>query len=157
MAWAATRWAGGALVAAVLVACSSKPSNPPAPPVSNQPAVPEATMPQLTSAADISTLDGQVVTARGVYEVENLGRYRLTTTLPDGTVLTSNQAVYLKLADGTDLRVGARPDDERAANAGKTVEIEARLVAKPEPDDPRANQMQAMPTLVDVAAVRLSE
>lgn len=111
----------------------------------------------LRSKSELEPLDGKVVTAEGLYEIEDLGKHRVSATMPDGTKVTTNQAVYLKLGDGTDLRVGARPDAERAQFAGKQVTIEARLVVKPQPDDPRAAQMSSMPTLFDVTAVRLAD
>ena len=148
--------------ALVAVACST-PSPPPAPPVTNAPAKPSAPVPpevttmDLRTKNDLAPADGKSVVAIGVYEIENLGKYRVSATMPDGTKVTTNQAVYLKLDDGTDLRVGARPDAERAEFSGKHVAIEARLVVNPQPDDPRANAMSPMPTLFDVTAVRLAE
>jgi len=141
----------GGLMLAALVACST-PSAPA--PVKNS--SPENTM-NLRSKSELEALDGQPVVAVGRYDIEDLGKHRVSATMLDGTKVTTNQAVYLQLDDGTDLRVGARPDAERAEFAGKHVAIEARLVMKPTPDDPRAAQMSPMPTLFDVTAVRLAE
>lgn len=156
----ASRLAGAAILAASLAACSSSsaPKADPGPPTPLGNVTQGTAMPFVRTAADITTHDGQPVTAVGTYEIEDLGRYRVAMTLPDGTVFKTNKAVYLKLSDGTDLRIGARSDEEREQLGNQQVEVEATVLSKPPPpDDPKANQMSPMPTLVDIKSIRAAK
>jgi len=107
----------------------------------------------ITSAADITAHDGQVVTATGRYEIEDMGRYRYTSELPDGTKLTSSLVVYLKLDDETDIRLGARPDAERAKFANQRVQVRGTMLANPPRQPEHVAQMDPMPTLLKIEQV----
>ena len=151
------------------MACSSKDSPTPSatPPVASKDAKTEsAAQPAkdkamdeatITSGTELASNDNKVVTLIGVYEVDNLGKRRIASKLPDGTEVVSNKAVYVKLEDDVSVRIGARPDAEHADFAGKTVKARGKLLANGEPPDPRASQMKPMPTLVEVESIEPSE
>lgn len=107
----------------------------------------------VSNAKDLTAHDGQVVTAIGRYEIEDMGRYRYTSTLKDGTQVTSNQIVYLKLDDGTDVRLGARPETERAQFQNQRVTVRGRLIANPPRQPDYMAQMDPAPTIVEIDAV----
>lgn len=109
-------------------------------------------MQTVKTQADISTHDNTVVDVVGVYEIDDLGRRRVTATMPDGTVVQTNQMVYIKLEDG-DLRVGARPDDERAELANKRVIARGKVLENPPRPPDHVSQMTPMPTLVDIQSI----
>ena len=104
------------------------------------------------TSANIDTHDGQVVDVVGIYEIDDIGRHRVSATMPDGTVVQTNQVVYIKLEDG-DIRVGARPDDERATLADTRVVARGRLLKDPPRPPDHVAQMTPMPTLVDIESI----
>ena len=110
-------------------------------------------MPTITSSADIAGKDDQLVRVVGVYTVQNLGRYRIISTLADGTELQSNKLSYLKLDDDSSVRLGARPEDEHAL-AGQRVVATGKLKELWPPRQPdHVAQPDAKPTLVEISAV----
>jgi hypothetical protein len=136
---------------AALVACSSSADKAGTGAATVGNVTPGAAMPTVRTASDITTNDGQVATVVGTYEVEPVRRG--SAPVPESR--KHQGIVYLKLDDGTSLRVGNRPEDERLQFLDQRVEIDATVLSKPPPpSDPRENQMSPMPTLVDVTAVR---
>jgi hypothetical protein len=105
------------------------------------------------NAQDVQSNDGKPVTAVGTYEIEDMGRYRFVSELPDGTKLQSNKLVYLKLDDGTDVRLGARPDPERAKFENKRVIVRGKMVANPPRQPEHVAQMDPAPTIVMIEEV----
>jgi hypothetical protein len=106
-----------------------------------------------TTSADISANDDQTVRVTGTYEIQDLGRYRIVSTLADGTELQSNQLSYLTLDDGSQVRLGARPESEHVLASQRVVAIGRLKASWPPPGDPKAAQMNAKPTLIEIASV----
>lgn len=90
----------------------------------------------------------------GVYTVQNLGRHRIVSELADGSELQSNKLAYLVLDDGSQVRLGARPDDELALEGQKVVASGSEVADWPPPGDPRAAQVNAKPTLLQITSVK---
>jgi hypothetical protein len=110
-------------------------------------------MPTITRSDDIAGKEDQVVRVVGVYSIQDLGRYRIVSTLADGTELKSNKLSYLKLDDDSSVRLGARPEDEHAL-AGKRVIATGRLKEAWPPRQPaHVAQPDAKPTLLEITAV----
>lgn len=110
-------------------------------------------MTDVSSTPDIAAHDGREVTVRGRYAVIEMGRYRLTTTLADGTTLTSNRVAQVVFPDGGFVQLGVRPDDELAALAGRNVAARGTLVASPPREPEWVAQPDTAPTLTEVQEV----
>jgi hypothetical protein len=114
-------------------------------------------MPDISNSSDIAGNDGQIVTVTGVYAIQDLGRYRIVSTLADGSELQSSMLSYLKLADGSQVRLGARPEAEHDLK-GKTVVATGVLREQwPPRQDPKVAQPDAEPTLLEITSVVASE
>jgi hypothetical protein len=110
-------------------------------------------MPVVLHPKQLWTHDGKRVEVIGRYAVSDMGRFRVTTAPAEGPALTSNLLVYLELADGESVRIGARPEDERASLEGATVVARGRLLAEPTPRREDVAQMLPSPELVEVESI----
>lgn len=111
-------------------------------------------MTTITTKDGFAGQDDQVVRVAGVYTVQDLGRYRIVSTLADGTEVQSSYLVLLSLDDGSTLRLGARPDDERPRLTGQRVAATGRYkTAWPPPQPDHVAQPNAKPTLIEISAV----
>lgn len=111
------------------------------------------TTPTITSKADVAGKDDQLVAVVGVYAIQDLGRHRIVSTLADGTELQSNKLSYLKLDDGSTVRLGARPEGEHALK-DQRVRATGRLKESwPPPQPDHVAQPNAKPTLLEITAV----
>lgn len=104
-------------------------------------------------AADVAAYDGRTVTVRGTYAVIDMGRYRATGRLPDGTVVTVNRIARIELADGGYVELGIRPDAELAAMDGRRVAATGLLTAYPARLPEHVAQPDSAPTLSGVRVV----
>ncbi|HEY1174959.1 MAG TPA: hypothetical protein VGF17_02290 [Phytomonospora sp.] len=110
-------------------------------------------MTDVVRTADITAFDGRAVTVRGRYSVLDMGRYRLTTTLADGTTLTSNRVAQVVFPDGGYVELGVRPDGELDAFDGRDVAARGVLVASPPRQPEWVAQPDTVPTLTEVSEV----
>lgn len=110
----------------------------------------------ITSSEQIAGNDDKIVHVVGTYLVQNLGRYKIVSTLPDGTEVTSNKLSYVQLTDGGSVRLGARPDDELAKLTDQRVIVTGRLREAWPPPDPtgKTAQPNPKPTLIEITEIR---
>lgn len=108
------------------------------------------------SSEQLAGKDDQIVHVVGTYLVQNLGRYRIVSTQPDGTEIQSNKLSYLQLTDGGSVRLGARPDDELAKLTDQRVMATGKLKESWPPRDPsgKAAQPDPKPTLIEITEIR---
>lgn len=104
-------------------------------------------------ATDIAAHDGRTVTVRGHYAVIDMGRHRLTGTLPDGTTVTTNRVARVVFADGGYVELGVRPAEELAALDGREVAARGTLVASPPRQPEYVAQPDSAPTLTGVQQI----
>lgn len=147
---------GALAAAAIALAACGRPAA--SPPVENRASSDDGTHKDdtrmITSKDGLAGMDDQIVTVVGVYTVQDLGRYRIVSELADGTELQSNKLSYLQLDDGSTVRLGARPDDERARLLDQRVAATGTYKAAwPPPQPDHVAQPNAKPTLVRVTAV----
>lgn len=90
----------------------------------------------------------------GVYTVQNLGRYRIISVQADGSQVQSNKLAYLVLDDGSEVRLGARPDAELGLEGQRVVAEGSEVADWPSAQDPRGAQVNAKPTLLQVTSVK---
>lgn len=110
-------------------------------------------MTEVTRAVDIAANDGRTVTVKGRYTVIGMGRYRLTTHLPDGTTLTGNRVARLVFGDGGYIELGVRPEAELDALDGQEVAAWGTMVASPPRQPEYVAQPDSAPTLTDIQEV----
>ncbi|GIG68449.1 hypothetical protein [Phytomonospora endophytica] len=110
-------------------------------------------MTDVARTSDIAAFDGREVTVRGRYAVLDMGRHRLTTTLADGTTLTSNRVAQIVFPDGGFVELGARPAEELDSLEGRDVAARGTLVASPPRQPEWVAQPDTVPTLMAVQEV----
>lgn len=110
----------------------------------------------ITSSDQLVGQDDQIVHVVGTYLVQNLGRYKIVSTLADGTELQSNMLSYLQLSDGGSVRLGARTDEERSQLTDHRVIVTGRLREAWPPPDPtgKSAQPNPKPTLIQISEIR---
>lgn len=109
----------------------------------------------ISDAGELQAHLGQTVDLRGRYEIWDLGPHRLMVDLPDGRVQALRQAVNLVLADGSVVRLWARPQAEMNALRGAIVVARGRLLAgsPPAPLAAPASVPTDAPSLLEIERI----
>jgi hypothetical protein len=106
----------------------------------------------ISNAAGLQGRIGQLVDARGRYDIWDLGPHRVLLELPDGSTQAVRQVVNLVLDDAAVLRLWVRPAAEMKRLHGQAVVVRGRLVAGDAAGGPAAAPTSA-PSLLDIVRI----
>ena len=106
----------------------------------------------LTSSSSLGEHDGERVSVRGTYWVQDLGGHTLKVPDGSGGYRSVKRIAHVRLTGG-DIELGARPDAEMQELDGEAVEATGRLHLPAAADDEEMAASEPLPTLIDVSDV----
>jgi len=106
----------------------------------------------ITSVSSLDDHEGNRVTVRGTYWVQDLGGHTLKVPDGKGGYRSVKRVAHVRLAGG-DVELGDRPDDEMRELDGRTVEASGRVYVPADSGDEAMASSAPLPTMTDIADV----